>query len=83
MSNVKIPRSKIFDSQILVHSCTQNNYVSLAKEFQKHLYTEHRKNGVIDQGKYTKRASKRKLADIKYPVQDNSDVAQNHLSLEQ
>ena len=31
MSNVKIPVSKTFDSQIIIHSCTQNNDVSLAK----------------------------------------------------
>ena len=31
MSNVQLPGSKTFDSQILIHSCTQNNDVSLAK----------------------------------------------------
>ena len=31
MSNVQLPGSKTFDSQILMHSCTENNYVSLAK----------------------------------------------------
>ena len=43
-----------FDSQILMHSCTQNNYVSLAKQFQRHLSKEHRKHGVVDLGKYRK-----------------------------
>ena len=33
ISNVQLPRSKIFDSQIIMHSCTHKNYVSLAKEF--------------------------------------------------
>ena len=33
MSNIQLPGSKIFDWQILIHSCTENNDVSLAKEF--------------------------------------------------
>ena len=40
---------------------------------------EHRKNGVIDQGKYRKRASKRKWTDREYHVQDNADVAHKDL----
>ena len=35
MSNVKLTGSNTFDSQILMHSITQNNDFSLAKEFQK------------------------------------------------
>ena len=31
MSNVQLPVSKIFDSSILMHYCTENNDVSLAK----------------------------------------------------
>ena len=31
MSNVQLPESKTFDSQILMNSCTENNYASLAK----------------------------------------------------
>ena len=31
MSNVQLPVSKTFDSQIIMHSSTQNNDVSLAK----------------------------------------------------
>ena len=44
MSNSQITGSKIFDSQILMHSCKQNNDVSMDKQLHKH--------GVIDQGKY-------------------------------
>ena len=36
MSTVQLPGSKIFEKQILIHSCTPKNDVSLAKEFQKH-----------------------------------------------
>ena len=35
MSNVQLPVSKTFDSQILMHYRIQNNDVSLAKETQK------------------------------------------------
>ena len=47
------------DQTYLIDSCkipldTKKNDVSLAKEFQQHLTKEHRKNGVIDQGKYKK-----------------------------
>ena len=54
MSNVQLPGSNIFDSQIIMHSCTQNNDVSLAKQFQKHLSKDHLKHGFIDQGKIGK-----------------------------
>ena len=75
MSNVQLPWSKTFDTQILIHSIIQNNDVSLAKEIQKHLSKEHQKNGFIDKGKYIKRASERKYTDREYRVKDNSDVA--------
>ena len=55
--NVQLIVSRTFDSHILMHYCTQKNYVSLAKELQKHVSKEHRKHGVIDQEKYRKRAS--------------------------
>ena len=60
---------------------TQNNYVSLAKEFQKHLSKEHRKHGVIDQGKYRKRPSKRKWTYREYNVQDYADVAHKYVKI--
>ena len=36
---------------------------------------EHLKHGVIDQGEYTKIASKRKWTEREYHVQDNADVS--------
>ena len=48
MSTVQLPGSKIFDSQIQMHTGTQKYYVGLAKEFQDHLTKKHRKYGVID-----------------------------------
>ena len=37
MSKVQLPGSVIFDSQIKMHTGTENKYVSLAKEFKDHL----------------------------------------------
>ena len=51
MSKVQLPGSVIFDSQIKIHTSTENKYLSLAKEFKDHLEVEHCQNGVIDQGK--------------------------------
>ena len=42
---------------------------------------EHRKHGVIDQGKYRKRTSKRKCIDREYHVQDNVDVAHKYVRI--
>ena len=68
MSKVQLPGSKTFDSQIIMHYCTEKNDISLTKEFQKHLFKEHYKNGVIDQGNKGKISSKRKLTDRYYHV---------------
>ena len=51
MSKGQIPGSVRFDSQIKIHTGTENKDVSLAKEFKNHLEGKHRKNGAIDQGK--------------------------------
>ena len=53
----------------------------MAKEFPRNLSKEHRKHGVIDQGKYRKRASKIKCTDREYHVQDNYDVAHKYLKM--
>ena len=50
MSNVQLPGSITSDLQIIMHSCTPKNDVSLDKQSQKHLSKEHLKHGVIDQG---------------------------------
>ena len=64
-----------------MHSCTHKNDVSLAKKIQKHLSKDHCKHGVIDQGTYGKRSSKRKWTDIEYHVQDNYDVAHKDVKM--
>ena len=42
MSNVQLPGSNIFYSQMQIHTGNQNNDVSLSKELKKHLTKEHR-----------------------------------------
>ena len=59
----------------------RKNDVSLTKQFQRHLSKEHRKHGVIDQGKYKKRASKIKWADRYYYVKDNDDVTNKDVKM--
>ena len=51
MSIVQLTGSNRFDSHIQMNTGNQNNDGSLAKEFQQHPTKEHRKNGLIDQGK--------------------------------
>ena len=74
MSKVQLPGSIRFDSQIKIHTGTEKKYVSLAREFKDHLEGEHRKNGVIDQGKSRKRFMNRRWIEIKYHGQDNAEV---------
>ena len=82
MSNVQLPGSKTFDSQILIHSYTNKNYhVSLDKESPKHLSKEHCKHGFIVQVKYRKRFTKRKWTDRSYHVQDYADVAHKDVKI--
>ena len=43
MYNVQLPRSKIFDSHILMYYCTQDNDFSMDKKSQKDMSKEHHK----------------------------------------
>ena len=54
MFKVQLPGSVRFDSQIKMHTGTENKDVSLAKELKDHLEGGHRQNGDIDQGKQKK-----------------------------
>ena len=74
MYKVQLPRSVRFDSQIKIHTGTENKHVSLAKEFKDHLEGEHRQNGAIGQGKSGKIFMKRKWTKRKYHVQDNVNL---------
>ena len=56
--NIQLLVSKLFESHIVMHSCTQNNDVIMAIYYQKYISRDHRKYRFIDQVKYRKRSSK-------------------------
>ena len=74
MSKVQLPGSVRFDSQIKIHTGTENKDIILAKELKYHLEGEHRQNGAIDQRKSRKIFMERKWTERKYHVQDNALV---------
>ena len=51
MSTVQLPGEKGYDTQMVMHTETRTDDVSLASEFKKHLSTAAHKHEVIDQGK--------------------------------
>ena len=53
MFNIQLPGS-IFFSHMQMHTSTQNNDVSLAKEFQQHMSKEHLQNWCHSSGKTPK-----------------------------
>ena len=81
ISKVQLPGSVRFDSQIKIHTSTENKDVSLAKESKDHLEGEHRKNDAIDQGKSRKIFMKRKWTNRKYHVQDNASVELKYVKI--
>ena len=60
ISTVQMPGSGHIGSQIDMYNVTENKYVILAMDFQKHLSHESRKHGTIDHGKHKKRTRKQK-----------------------
>ena len=81
MSKFQLPGSVIFDSQIKIHTGTENKDVSLAQEFKNHLEEEHRLNDAIYQGKPRKIFTERKWIERKYHVQDNASVGLKYVKL--
>ena len=81
MYKVQLPRPIRFDSQIKIHTGTENKDASLAKEFKDHMEGEHRKNGAIDQVKSRKIFMKRKWTERKYHIQDNADVELKYVKI--
>ena len=74
MSKVQLTGSVIFDSQIKIHTGTENKDLSLSKEFKDHLEGEHRQNGAIDQGKSRKVFMKIKWTEKKSEILHDSDM---------
>ena len=57
-----------------MNTSTHKECVSLSREFQKRLYDTPLKNGVIDNGKYRKWASKWKCTEYEYHVSNKEDA---------
>ena len=62
-SKVQLPGSVRFDSQIKMHTGTENKDISLAKEFKYRLEEKHRQNCAIDNilKKHGKKMDRKKL----------------------
>ena len=81
ISKVQLPGSVRFDSQIKMHTGTENRGISLAKEFKDRLEEEHRQNGVIDKVKSGKRFMGKKWTEIKCHVQENASVELKYVKM--
>ena len=55
---VQLIGAEAHETQMEMHTLTLNKDISLAREFQKHLFDISRKSGVMDQGEYRKRTRK-------------------------
>ena len=61
MYKVQLLGSVRFDSQIKIHTGTENKDVSLAKYYKDNLEDEHLQNGTIDKGKIKKKIHENKM----------------------
>ena len=64
-----------------MHYCTQKMMSVWIKDYKNICLRRIRRHRVIDQGKYRKRASKRKWTDREYHVQDNADIARKYVKI--
>ena len=58
---VQLNGSQRFDKKMAMHTSKHNNDVSLSQELKKHLYYVSCKHGILNEGKYRKRLSKKKV----------------------
>ena len=66
---VKMPVTEAYYSQMEMHISTVSKYISLGREYNKHILDPSRKNGVMNQGRSRKRSSQRKWTACEYHVQ--------------
>ena len=64
-----------------MHTTTQKNDVSLAKELQQHLFKQHSQKWFHWSDQIQKRASIGKYIDIEYHVQYNTDVTHKYVKI--
>ena len=64
-----------------MHTSTHNADVSVPQEFQRHLSNESYQYDILDNGKHTKRPSKKKCKNREYNVKNNGDVEHQYLEM--
>ena len=69
MATIQLTVSKKFVTKMVMHTSTYNADVSLAQEFQKHLYNALRKHDIIDHEKWKK--VNKNWTNREYHVQNN------------
>ena len=74
LATVQLDGYKRYGMHLEIYYETHKYDDSFSWEYQKHLYNASRKNGVIDQGKYVKLASKQKWTEMEYHVKEDDDV---------
>ena len=80
MTTVQMPGEEAYDSQMAMHTSTENTYISLAREFQKRLSDPTRSHGLLRCGKDRKRSIKRNWTEHEYHFQDRKCVS--HISVQ-
>ena len=81
ISNMQVPGSRGYDNLMAIHTSTNREEVSIARQCQEHLSETTRKNGVIDQGNYIKQESKHKWNYSKYCVKKTYDVTHRSVKM--
>ena len=72
MKNVQLPGAASYDTQIEIHTSTQNYDMIISRELKILLSDPSRKNGVIDKGKYRKLFSQQNCNEHKHHFQDRN-----------
>ena len=76
MTTLQLPDAADYKSQMAMHTSTANTGISFAREFQKHLSDPTWAHGLLNHGNYRKHASKQKLNNCAYNVQEIQDTPQ-------
>ena len=81
MSTAQLLGAKGYDTHMDMHATTCTFDISLAREFQKHLFSATHKHGIIYQGRHTKMAGKQKWTEREFHAQYYADVAHKHFKM--
>ena len=79
--NVQLPVTSGYYIHKEIHTSTLNEYISLARESQKTQWNPLRKNGVIYQVEYGKRASQMNFTELEYHSQYRMDVTHTTIKM--